>query len=57
MTKFKIKEKKDDPDWLKQRRVKKQEKYDKKHPVKKEMTSYPSVGGLWPEAYDEQENM
>ena len=57
MARFKVKKKKGDLDWLEQRRVKKQEKYDKKHSVKREVTPYPSIGDMWPKVYNEREDV
>lgn len=61
MARFKVKDKKSEPDWLEQRRAKKQEKYDKKVECKKVRHKKPTInstlGDLWPEAFDERENV
>lgn len=50
MARIKIRDKKNEPDWLVQRRAKKQEKYDKKAKQVKcrKPTTNPILGDLWP---------
>lgn len=59
MARIKIIDKKAEPDWLIQRRAKKQGKYDKKAKQVKHRkpTINPSLGNLWPETYDEREDI